>query len=204
LGILGFSPTRHLLFLGPIILIIIALQISSFFEKAGPKYDYIFLILTLVFVTLGFLGFIHRSNQVFNNAIIPESLLKNVDYILVNDCSYNLIYKNYPENKKILMAVGDEALNPASNELVDIPVGDKILYVSQTIKFDRWKSNLTIRNKSFNCFGGDSISSNIFFTAYNPDATFSDIRFMHNRPNNFYYEVFEIEKLKSQPTKNAK
>jgi hypothetical protein len=103
-------------------------------------------------------------------------------------------------NTTLLMANGNHALDPTKNfEAVSYIEDYKTLYISQTTPFDRWKELNSQRAITFDSEYGGEIKSNVFFTAYNPDLFFSDPRFTNNRPNNYYYQIFEIRTLRNSP-----
>ena len=146
----------------------------------------------------GCAGMISRVSEMKNSAVLPNSIVGKYDLILVNDCSFNLLYSLDNHNNSIYLANYEMALDPRDRlKAIAIPSRRKILYVSQTTSFSRWISSATIADsigpKIRRVSGGEgTIVTNVFFTAYNPDNKFIDPRFAHNRPNNFYYQIFEI------------
>lgn len=194
IGFLAFSPTRHMLFLGPIILIICAVGFSN--SKIDSRTSEILSIFFIfIYGFLGSMGYFFNTIYSKNVAIIPNDLYPKARYVMVGDCSFNLMYQKYPSNLEVLWWVGGGKVKDLKSlQEIPLPLNVPILYISQTTDFSRFANYYHDKEYSlrYESKYGNKTITNKFFTATNPDNNYVDPRFFHNRPNNFYYQIFTI------------
>ena len=175
IGVLGFSPSRHIFFLLPSIYIIFSFGLDRLLKNFSFKN---FLLLYSIILILGSISVNHRYMSTLDTTIhisIPE----DINYIMLGD-GWNP-YGN-PCLKEDIEIVSD--LNNKKY------LGKKIMYLSMTQPLEanyRFIDFLNKNNKhriKINSFDEDKTDT--YFLAYNP------YNFSHNRPNNIFKAQFEI------------
>lgn len=191
LQIVGFAPARHILYMAPILLIFGGLAIQELFFKIERESPTMIRILTgfiILVAGLGFAAVYARQSDTLDNTasltIDPE-----VNAVLIQDCSFNLLYKKW--NAPVPVMFADDPTN--------LRTDFTYLYVSQTTPFPKalavWSTYKSVSVIPL-IISSSSVVSNVFFTAYNPDQTYTDPRFFHNRPNNLYTVKFKPVSIK--------
>jgi hypothetical protein len=177
INILGIAPSRHILFISPLLFIMIGIAIDETINKYNLQKTISPIILLLLF--LGFIGIKTRLPEtqydIFlkNNKLLEESCENYNKYegLILIETSLklkNAIFKYYPELAKIPL------LEKTNGYLFDTSILNKnkrYLHITQT-ELSSLKKTPTIKvlQKSKNI-------SNTYFVTNNPTKT------RHNRPN---------------------
>ncbi|HRH26082.1 MAG TPA: hypothetical protein PLF31_01265 [Candidatus Paceibacterota bacterium] len=179
---LSFAPTRHILFLIPILFISIAQGLSILSKKTGihiPTYVSVsaLTILSVLGMYCVFLrGFDTADRTVFLNTTDPE-----VSTIGIHDGSYDIYYK-YAENKTPVTF-----MHPKIFE-----AGKTYLYVSPSVAFEtqmrEWRKEHDMEIEIL--YDAREITD-AYFIAHNPNFE----RFRYSRPNNLYQTKFTVRSV---------
>ena len=166
---LSIAPSRHILFLLPILYVCISnvINLTSFQSKIS-----IFIYFAIVIV--GISSNLIRNEQLKDNLLNLSKIenIKQYSSILMNDCSFGLI------NSKFLVGAKIIPINP--NYQLE---SGKYLYLSQTRDLNR--NDLKLNNvDNTNIKELLKINSSRTFLPYSP------YNYAHDRPNNFFaYEL---------------
>lgn len=179
---LSFAPTRHMLFLFPIIFIPAALGFEQVIKKINfgvPKYLQLFLMFGIVL--LGFTAVHERMLDTYDRTK-QINIDSDVEMIGIYDCSFNLYYKYKNQKAEV------NFINPKT-----FKAGGTYLYLSQVgpieDAYKEWSTKFDLKI--------DILSQNIsitdaFFIANNPN--FKNSRY--SRPNNLFETKFKVVSIK--------
>lgn len=165
--IMGFAPSRHILFLSPALFVLLGLSLDN---MNILKIKNILNLIIFGVITLGFVGIYVRTIETSQLTDVIR-IDPDVSQIVINDCSYELFYKLKNQFNNVVFLKEKSFLE--KNKMY--------IYVSQTIPFSKdiiTNDFLIIFNKQF--------KKNVYFIAHNPEP----YKFRHNRPNNLYFCKF--------------
>lgn len=176
---LGFAPTRHMLFLTPIIFIGAGIAL----EQLAKTIHFNFAASIVIILLLAFLGFVSYYIRQLDARDITLGLTfpANTSLIGVNDCSYQWVYRNWHNNIPVDF-IHPKLLQPDKS----------YIYMSQTIPFStflqywspQYNINVTVNSET------DKFT-NAYPQAYNPDPA----RYGFSRPNNLYETYFTVNQV---------
>jgi len=173
IGVLGFAPSRHILYLAPVLFIMVNLTIYKFYNNYNQKK--IFLILMVCLIIVGFTCVHNRLNDT-KDKTARINVDNDIDEIVVFDYSYNLVYKKWKTSKSAFFS-----------DPLRFSKGKTYLYISQTTDIkdaiNAWKRVVKVKV----LYGYNDIG-NAYFIAHNPNPKY----FNHNRPNNVYLAKFQV------------
>ncbi len=180
---LSFLPTRHVLFLSPILFIGAAKGVDALLRRFESPRKILSILLIASFTFLGFTCLQLRrdgTNQLLDNIRIDESIESYEIYDMSHDLYYHLADKSVPVR---------------SADAKSFVEGKEYVYLSHTAPFSfalaEWQSKLEIEIETE---WVDEIVLDTYFTAYNPN--FEKLRY--SRPNNLYQSKFKVIKLKTR------
>lgn len=179
LGQLGFAPTRHILFLSPVMFTLIFIGLSPF-AKIIEKLKISEVKLIGIMLVCG-VGIYLRSTE-SNDMLADFTPNQQVDEVVLIDKMTFRDYYNLRPNTTISQGFPSQNFSP-----------DRVyLYLSQTIPFDstfkRWEQSFQ-GQIDFEKLQEDNREMGVYFTNHNPypkDYNFS-------RPNNLYATVFKLK-----------
>ncbi len=183
--ILGFGPTRHMLFLAPPLFLTIAILTEMLWGKFSYFLKIRGYIATILFIGLSAIGLVsvNLRHKVALDLTTNIGADTDVNAVGIFDCSYNLLYHNWQP------ATFVNFINPKNFQ-----EGQTYLYVSQTTEFSsaltEWQKKFIINLEELNSYKKET---NAFFTAYNPG--FANKLFLFSRPNNIYTTKFKINSI---------
>jgi hypothetical protein len=175
-NMLSLAPSRHILFLLPIIYLLVASSLNlinirnSYFIYVAP------IVILLLFISMSY-----RNDQLqFDSQ--PLSSLKDLDSytaVIVRDCSTNILHSQTLRGVKILNSDAKMKLESG-----------KYLYLSQVNDFSltNFVKSIEVQDLRANFYYSPiiKIEGNRRFLPYSPFS------YAHNRPNNFYAYKIEI------------
>lgn len=175
---LSFTPTRHILFLFPIIYLSSGIGLNFLIEKINkPVSKYLQTIFLLSLIILGFTTIKIRQIDTLDRTKGIQ-IDNDISMIGIYDSSYNIYYTNLGSQIPVTF------VNPKT-----FKTGETYLYVSQSEPFDfaynEWlvKYHLVVEK-----VWEKSDITEAYFTAYNPDFKHS----RYSRPNNFFQTKFKV------------
>ena len=172
--VLSFVPMRHILFLAPPLFILLAIGLDYLFKKF--KINRIGFLLVAILIIIGFVSVGQRMAAAYDN-VKYISVDKDVDQILIGDCSFNLLYRKWDK--------------PAAFYHPELLLSGKTyLYISQTITFKSLEKYLASDNLQVVKLKEENMDSDVYFEAYHP------LSLMYNRPNGRFITKFKVYPIK--------
>lgn len=175
-NMLSLAPSRHILFLLPIVYLLVATSLNlinirnTYFIYVAP------IVIALLFISMSY-----RNDQLYFDSQ-PLSSLKDLDSytaVIVRDCSTNILHSQTLRGMKIL----------SSGSKIKLESG-KYLYLSQVNDFSLtdFVKSIEVENLRANFYYSPiiKIEGNRRFLPYSPFS------YAHNRPNNFYAYKIDI------------
>ena len=184
IGVLGFAPARHILFLAPSMFVILAYGLDGIFSKIDRKTTYIVgIIIILLIISTGMFSLMDNLKST-SEKISSIPIDRDITQIIIQDSSYEMFYRNWDINSTdMVVQFADPALFKS---------GEVYNYLSQTMPFDSafsgWQDYKNIRVDKLKEYIN---VSNLYFIAYNPNPN----KFKHTRPNNIFYTKFKVISL---------
>ncbi|MFA5747957.1 MAG: hypothetical protein WC872_02475 [Candidatus Absconditabacterales bacterium] len=194
--ILVFIPTRHILWLAPLVFIPIAVSIDRIVDYIG-RYRFICGIIFIMFVGFGCYSVFDRSLKTYD-IILKQNFLYVSPYntTLVLDVygskfGYTNKYGFLEKTTKIR-----KFLHPSDNffslvSLSEIEKGKKYFYISQMSNFSGRLQGRSVKNIKYKTYNEKIYFSDVYFIANNKG---SGSPYVHTFPNTFYVGEFELLK----------
>ncbi|MEI8061982.1 MAG: hypothetical protein WCG97_01665 [bacterium] len=181
---LSFTPTRHILFLFPIIFITAGIGLEFLIRKINSQISKSIQIIFLASLSLlGFCMIKIRQEDSYDRTREIQ-IDKDVAMIGIYDSSYNIYYENLHSGVPVTF------INPKT-----FKVGETYLYVSQSdpleVAYKEWQVTYDIEIEKI---WEKSDITEAYFVAHNPD--FKNSRY--SRPNNFYQTKFKVISIKQK------
>lgn len=176
--VLSFLPTRHVLFLAPVLFISAAIGLDSFI---GSKVNDVRLWLKVSFAVLfAVLGLFCLQVRRADVADLRPAILMSSDIPKygIYDLSHDLYYYLKDNGKEV------ESINPAA-----FKVGEIYLFVSHSEPFNKVLEEWRIKfQMEAEVLWERQIVQPVYFIAYNPDFT----KLRYSRPNNLFQTKFKV------------
>ena len=182
LGVLGFAPSRHILFLSPIVFIFGAIFLDRFVLKHLDRGTS--LIIFAVVLALGLTGVYLRADDVKSLAK-TITIDNDVKSVVIQDCAVDLAYKDWQT------AVPVDYAKPYL-----FTSGDTHLYLSPTVPFSQalsdwqWSGSKHPTEIQAEVLSDFFDIKDVYFTAYNPR------HFYNHWPNSIHKTRFKITGVK--------
>jgi hypothetical protein len=182
-GLLSIAPSRHVMFLIPVIYIVVGIALDIFKNINFRSLRFLVYTFSLLLVPTLFYSMFHRNNQIINNVNIALSEADEIiraDFVLTYDCSYNIIYSSYlSEIPKIEF-----------NSLARLPVkAGSYLYISQTGDLDIEFLKQLPKIEIIAITKLNKITDGYRFLPYSPN------NYPHDRPNNIFLYLIKLRSV---------
>lgn len=173
--VLGFIPTRHILFLAPPLFVLLTAGINYFFMKF--KINRLGWLAAAVLVVVGFFAVGQRMVEAFDN-VKYITIDKDISEVVVGDCSFNVLYKDFGKPTVFYRPE-------------DLSAGNTYLYIGQATPFQKPIEYLKKNNLAVKVLASEQVFSDVFFEAYHPDSAWYDAR-----PNGKFITKFKVYPIK--------